>query len=77
MKRTIRLRDITEAKDFVALTSRFPERMSLWDGDTAVDAKSIMALFSFDLTKPITLEIETDEAHGQEICRALSHYIIA
>lgn len=75
MKRTVKLHDITEAKDFVALASRFPEKMALVDGETMVDAKSIMGLFCFDLTKSILLQIAADEKRGQEICQALSRFI--
>lgn len=75
MKRTIKLHDITEAKDFVAWASHFPEKMELVDGETTVDAKSIMGLFSFDLTKPISLQIDADEKRGREICQALSRFI--
>ena len=75
MKRTIKLHDITEAKDFVALASRFPEKMELVDGETMVDAKSIMGLFCFDLTKPILLQIDADEERSREICQSLDRFI--
>ena len=45
MKKMIRLRDITEARDFVTLTSQFSERMELCDGETTVDATSIVGFF--------------------------------
>ena len=35
-----------------------PEETMLKSGKYAVDAKSIMGVFSLDLSKPITLEIE-------------------
>lgn len=76
MKRIIKLHDITEAKDFVAVTSRFPEKMELVDGETMVDAKSIMVLFCFDLTKPILLQIDADEERSREICQALGRFIV-
>lgn len=75
MKKMIRLRDITEARDFVALTSQFSERMELCDGETTVDATSIVGVFCLDHSRPVSLEIEADEKRGQEICRALSHFI--
>lgn len=75
MKRTIKLRSITEAKDFVALVSQFPEKMQLCGDETMVDAKSIMGLFCFDLAKPILRQIDADEERGREICQALGSFI--
>ena len=75
MKRTVKLHNITEVKDFVVLASRFPEKMELVDGETMVDAKTVTGFFCFDLTKPILLQIDADEERGREICQALDPFI--
>ncbi|MDR3086226.1 MAG: HPr family phosphocarrier protein [Christensenellaceae bacterium] len=44
-------------KDFVNVVSRYPYDIDLRSGRHVVDAKSILGIFSLDLSKPITMEI--------------------
>ncbi|MBE5803288.1 MAG: HPr family phosphocarrier protein [Clostridiales bacterium] len=48
-------------KTFVNTVNRYPYDMDLRAGRHVVDAKSILGIFSLDLSKPITLEVYTDE----------------
>ena len=58
---TIRLTMMTDhVKNFVSLVNRYPYDMDLRSGRYVVDAKSILGIFSLDLSKPITMEIYTD-----------------
>lgn len=52
------LGDMTKVKDFVSVAQSVKEEAILHSGKFAVDAKSIMGVFSLDLSKPLTLEIE-------------------
>ena len=61
MKLTIRLSDLDDVKRFVDITSRYEEEISLMNGDYEVDAKSILGIFSLDLSRSITLEIYSDD----------------
>ena len=57
----IRLTMMTDnVKNFVSLVNRYPYDMDLRSGRYVVDAKSILGIFSLDLSKPITMEIYTD-----------------
>ena len=47
-------------KTFVNMVNRYPHEMDLRAGRHVVDAKSILGIFSLDLSKPITLEIYAD-----------------
>lgn len=49
-----------EVKAFVNLVSRYPYEMDLRAGRHVVDAKSLLGIFSLDLSKPIALEVYTD-----------------
>lgn len=51
----INLSDIQKVKDFVAKTQRVAGDVTLQCGRYVVDGKSILGIFSLDLTKPITL----------------------
>ena len=56
----IKLSFAEEVKAFVNVVSRYPYDMDLRAGRHVVDAKSILGIFSLDLSKPITMEIYTD-----------------
>ena len=58
MEIQINLNNINDVKNFVTITQSIPEETILKSGKYVVDAKSIMGVFSLDLSKPITLEIE-------------------
>ncbi len=61
-KTTIMLATINDVKNFVSEVSLCDYDVDLLSGRYAVDAKSIMGIFSLDLSKPITLEAHTDDA---------------
>ena len=58
---TIMLKTIDDVKKFVSTVSLYPFEVDMISGRHIVDAKSIMGIFSLDLTKPITLEIHAIE----------------
>lgn len=57
----IRLSLVENVNKFVNIVSRYPFEMDLRAGRHVVDAKSILGIFSLDLSKPITLEIYSDD----------------
>ena len=57
----IRLSLVENVNKFVNIVSRYPFEMDLRAGRHVVDAKSILGIFSLDLSRPITLEIYTDD----------------
>ena len=57
----IRLSLVENVNNFVNIVTRYPFEMDLRAGRHVVDAKSILGIFSLDLSKPITLEIYSDE----------------
>ena len=69
------LSSINDVKDFVNIVSKYDFDVDLTSGRYVVDAKSIMGIFSLDLTKPITLNIHTDE-NVDKILDALKDYLI-
>ena len=56
------LSSINDVKDFVNTVSRFDFDVDLVSGRYVVDAKSIMGIFSLDLSKPIKVEGHSDDA---------------
>ena len=57
----IKLDTINDVKNFVNIVSKYDFDMDLMSGRYAVDAKSIMGIFSLDLAKPIKMEIYSDD----------------
>ncbi|MBE6838034.1 MAG: HPr family phosphocarrier protein [Ruminococcus sp.] len=63
MKTTkIMLATINDVKEFVNIVMAYDFDVDLISGRYAVDAKSIMGIFSLDLSKPIELNAHTDDA---------------
>ena len=56
----ISLNSIDKVKSFVNEISKFDFDFDLVSGRYVIDAKSIMGIFSLDLSKPITVEIEEE-----------------
>ena len=61
---TIRLSLVENVNKFVNIVSRYPFEMDLRAGRHVVDAKSILGIFSLDLSRPITLDIYSDDCEG-------------
>lgn len=59
---TISLATINDVKNFVNTVAKYDFDVDLVSGRYAVDAKSIMGIFSLDLSKPIELQAHTDDA---------------
>ena len=57
----IKLSFAEEVKSFVNIVNKYPYDMDLRAGRHVVDAKSILGIFSLDLSKPISLEVYSDD----------------
>ncbi len=72
---TIKLSYAEEVKNFVNTVNRYPFEMDLRSGRHVVDAKSILGIFSLDLSKPIALDIYTD--HCEALLKEIGSYIVS
>ncbi len=63
-KTTVLLQAINDVKEFVNIVMKYEFDIDLVSGRYAVDAKSIMGIFSLDLSKPIELNAHTDDAEA-------------
>ena len=71
----ISLNSIDKVKAFVNEISKFDCDFDLVSGRYVIDAKSIMGIFSLDLSKPIDLNIHAD-SNVDDTLAALDAYII-
>lgn len=71
----ISLNSIDKVKSFVNEITKFDYDFDLVSGRYVIDAKSIMGIFSLDLSKPITLNIHA-ENDVKDILDILKPYIV-
>ena len=57
--KTISLNTIVDVKEFVNTVARYDFEVDLVSGRYHIDGKSIMGIFSLDLSKPIKMEIHS------------------
>ena len=57
----IKLSLAENVKKFVNIVSKYPYEIDLRSGRHVVDAKSILGIFSLDLSKPVIVEIYSDD----------------
>ena len=70
----ISLKSINDVKDFVNTVNKYDFDVDLTSGRDVVDAKSIMGIFSLDLSKPIKLEVHSD--NSDQFIEEISHLIL-
>ena len=75
LKVKISLNSMDKVKSFVNDISGFNAEFDLVSGRYVIDAKSIMGIFSLDLSKPIDLAIHA-ENNLDEIMETLKPYLI-
>ena len=71
----ISLNSIDKVKSFVNDLTKFDTDFDLLSGRYVIDAKSIMGIFSLDLSRPIDLNIHA-EGDAEEILTVLAPYIV-
>ena len=67
------INSINDVKNFVNIVYKYDFDIDLISDRYVVDAKSIMGIFSLDLTKPIGVQIHTEDADA--IMEELKPYI--
>jgi phosphotransferase system HPr-like phosphotransfer protein len=71
----ISLNSIDKVKSFVNDLTKFDDDFDLVSGRYVIDAKSIMGIFSLDLSRPIDLTIHATD-NIDEILKVLDRYIV-
>lgn len=71
----IKLETIEDVKDFVSIMAQFKGYFDLASGRYVVDAKSVMGIFSMDLSRTLELRILETNEQEKEIPEALEPFI--
>ncbi len=70
----VKITTINDVKKFVSTVMLFDYDIDLVSGRYAIDAKSIMGIFSIDLSKELKLVAHSDDT--AELEEAISEYIV-
>lgn len=70
----ISLKSINDVKDFVNIVNKYDFDVDLSSGRYIVDAKSIMGIFSLDLSKPIKVEIQN--GNSEKFCDEIKRFVV-
>lgn len=74
---TISLRTIDRVKTFVNQISQTAVDVDLLAGNRyVIDAKSIMGIFSLDISKPVTLRIHAEGEAYDEVIELVKEFIV-
>ena len=71
----ISLNSIDKVKSFVNASTQFDFDFDLISGRYVIDAKSIMGIFSLDLSKPIDLKVHAEE-NPDEVMEVIKPYLV-
>ena len=71
----IRINTIEDVKNFVTTVTKCNYEVDIVSGRYAIDAKSIMGIFSLDLSKPIDLNIHAEDG-ADEVLEVLKPYLV-
>jgi len=71
----ISLDSIDKVKKFVSITTKLDAEIDLVSGRYVIDAKSIMGIFSMDLSKPLRLRIHEGKETVDDIIDILNEYV--
>ena len=72
----ISLNSIDKVKSFVNEITKYDYDFDLVSGRYVIDAKSIMGIFSLDLSKPIDLNIHAENQDDDNIIELLKPYLV-
>lgn len=72
----ISLGSINSVKNFVNIVNRYDFDVDLTSGRYVVDAKSIMGIFSLDLSKPIVVEAHCSEDSAAGFKADMKEFIV-
>lgn len=72
----VKLNSITDVKEFSALANSREFELDLVSGKYTVDAKSIMGIFSLDLSRTLTLIVRAEEKECKEFAEDAAKFII-
>lgn len=76
-KFTVNLKEITDVENFVAIAENYNFDITLAQGKYEVSGKSLMGIFSLDITKPVNVLVDcNDDTSRDNFLGKIKKYII-
>ena len=72
--RSVNINTLAKILSLVDILNNYQGRFELISGATYVNAKSIMGIFSLDISKPLTLNIYNDEC-AEKVIQEIADYV--
>lgn len=69
------LTSVADVKAFVDATMTYPHDVDVLTGRYVVNGKSIMGLFSIDLSRPVMVRLAQAGPEADALKQALAHYL--
>jgi len=73
---SVMLTSVETVKTFVDAATLIPCDIDIKSGRYLINAKSIMGLFSLDLSAPLTVEVHGDEAQGEAFRQSVAQFVL-
>lgn len=70
------LASINDVKQFVTLACQMPFDIDIISGRYVIDAKSIMGIFSVDLSKPFRIEVHGTDEDVRLFKESIQEYVV-
>ena len=74
IKKTLNLNEVVKIQNFVSSASIHNYDIDVISGRYIIDAKSIMGIFSLDLSKPINILIHADEVEAKDFLDVIKNF---
>lgn len=72
----IKLDSIDSVKQFVKILTNYDEEFEVISNKYVVDAKSILGIFSIDLSQPVLLRIHAEGEKKESILNEIQQYLV-
>ncbi|MDR1692283.1 MAG: HPr family phosphocarrier protein [Oscillospiraceae bacterium] len=72
---SVQLKSIADVKNFVNAACTQPCDIDIVSGRYVIDAKSIMGIFSLDLSKPFTVELHGTDEDAEAFAQNVGEFI--
>lgn len=72
---SVLLNSVEKVQNFISRISKYGCSFDIESGHTTVDAKSMIAMFSLDLSQPLRLTINNDNGEMEDILRDIGEYM--
>ena len=76
IQKKVKLNVIEDVKSFTVAAADYAFDIDVRSGKYVIDAKSLMGLFSLNLSEPVNVEIFASEAEAEEFLNKIKELII-